>query len=186
MRTRSLLRNVLSTYIDTAPAEVNLRARDSGKPYIDNGRGVTFNVAHTGDVALIGVTRDAEIGVDVEYCDRPLANPERLARFRLFPTEYERLQHLSGDDMRESLLELWTQKEAFVKCTGEGVARSLRSFEIGLDKLGHPTIAIVDGCAESARRWCIRTFKAHVSQKCTYSSVVIETQELKRLSIFDL
>lgn len=183
---RSLLRNVLSSYIGDDPNKVLIGVQRGGKPFV---HGVSFNVAHTSDVAMIAVTKGAPIGIDVELCNRRLTNVSRLARTRLSPGEYRRLiAECDGDEeeMRRLFLELWTRKEAFVKCTGEGIARDLRSFEIGVDEIGEPAIISVDGCVHKATQWSIKSLRSCVGGTHVFASVVADMPEIRSLCMFDV
>src|SRR5438093_6210953 len=67
------LRKLLGAYLGLHPSELGFVHNEFGKPALDGaGQGqfggrLSFNLSHSGDLALIGVAVDAEIGVDVEY-----------------------------------------------------------------------------------------------------------------------
>ena len=68
------------------------------------------------------------MGVDVEL---PRARrTDALARRFYAPGEQERLFALEEPARAHAFFRLWTCKEAFMKATGEGLSRSLRSYEI--------------------------------------------------------
>lgn len=123
---RAYLRNVLSRYTGVPPARLDVHHHRHGKPYLPTGP--HFNVAHTGPVALIAVA-DRPLGVDVESAHRRLSNLPRLLS-RLPECEAAALR--AAPCPRAAFLALWTRKEAFVKCTGDGIRRGLSSFDVSL------------------------------------------------------
>lgn len=79
------------------------------------------------------------------------------------------------------MLLVWTRKEAFLKCTGEGIARGLMSFEVSA--VGQePRILSVDGDAEKAKRWSLY----NVPMDCLHvASMVAETAERAELQLIE-
>ena len=97
-----------------------------GKPFLPQFPHCHFNVSHSGDWVICGLA-DHPIGVDLEG-ERPL----RAALTRRFaPSEQEMLQHRPP----ASFFDLWTVKEAFCKCTGEGLLLPLNATTVTLDPL---------------------------------------------------
>jgi len=65
---RALLRMLLGYYADLPPAQLELSCNVYGKPnlvWADTDR-LRFNLSHSGDIVLYGITRCGDIGVDVE------------------------------------------------------------------------------------------------------------------------
>ena len=94
------------------------------KPYLADGS-LYFSVSHSGDVVAIA-TDDSELGVDVEA----IPKPDRLSIADRFfhPCEREYV-HGSADEAR-AFCRVWTRKEAYLKCTGEGISSDLTSFDV--------------------------------------------------------
>ena len=76
-----------------------------------------FNVSHAGEWVVVGLVRDAEIGVDVESLRRRV-DVAAMAERVLSPSERE-LARAGG---AEAFLMLWSQKEALLKALGSGWA----------------------------------------------------------------
>src|SRR5688572_6815584 len=68
--TRAMQRTVLSRYVEIAPSAWRFTANGYGRPSIapehETARGIEFNLSHTDDLVVMGVTRERLIGVDVE------------------------------------------------------------------------------------------------------------------------
>ena len=132
---RGTLRILLGRYFEADPAELSLAYQSHGKPELDppwKGRGVEFNVSHSGDVALFAFTRERPIGVDVEAI-RPMENAagllerffsaEEVAQWRQTPAERQGLVFFQG----------WTRKEAWLKAVGSGLSFPLDQFCVTMD-----------------------------------------------------
>lgn len=124
--TRAYLRNILSRYTDTPSTELSICNHQFGKPFLPTGP--HFNIAHTRDAAVFAIA-DRPVGIDIEFASRRLTNLSRLLS-RVTPAEALAVRRAM--DPHYAFLSLWTRKEAFVKCTGEGIQRGLSSFDISL------------------------------------------------------
>ncbi len=117
---RSLLMKVLTDYYGLS-RETEIHTEERGRRYIDQRYGISFSITHTENFWFCSVS-GRESGIDVELLSRYVSDPERLAG--RFLTEQEKEYVLSGADrnqIRERLIFLWTRKEAYLKCTGEGL-----------------------------------------------------------------
>jgi 4'-phosphopantetheinyl transferase len=124
---RSALREVLAEYLGLSPRDVAFSYGSYGKPYIE-GCEIRFNVSHSGDDALIAVTRGREVGIDIERLDARL-DPEQLGRRYLTPAEWAFVGNTRSDKRLEAFLGCWTRKEAWAKAVGPGIAGGLSQFD---------------------------------------------------------
>lgn len=118
---RTMLRCVLSRYLDMEASQLRFDHDEGGKPSlaVRQSRGICFNLAHSGDLILLAVARRRAVGVDMEHV-RPLTMNSVL---RQFFSEGER-DALAVCDPRHrhiALLSLWTCKEAYGKARGVGL-----------------------------------------------------------------
>lgn len=125
---RALLRWILIHYLSVPAAEIAIRSqamgdRLKGKPYLvkPEHRWLRFNVAHSGDVVLVAVAHNREVGVDVEAL-RLVVNPDYLMRTFFSEAERQMLTARAEPRRSELLLAAWTAKEAYGKALGVGVA----------------------------------------------------------------
>jgi phosphopantetheinyl transferase len=91
---RWALRSVLGRYLEREPAEIELRFGSRGKPMLAASNSpLRFNLSHSGELALIAVAGEREVGIDVQ-------------RIGAKPAEF-----YAG----------WAQREAIAKCHGTGL-----------------------------------------------------------------
>ena len=139
---RASLRWLLAQVIGASPPDVAIERGPRGRPRLADARSsIDFNVSHTADVALIGISRAGRIGVDVERADRTI-HSIGLARRILTDRERAALP-ADGDAIRRRILRLWTCKEALAKATGDAMSAPFR----GIDIVTEPELALVGGPA---------------------------------------
>lgn len=125
VQARSKLRRLLGDRLECPPLDLDITIDPGGKPQV---AGCQFNLSHSGDWILLGMTDHDAIGVDVELI-RERHVREISERF-FSPAEQARV----GDD-GFAMAEVWTAKESFLKAIGEGIRRPLR--EIDLAAVGY-------------------------------------------------
>jgi len=178
---RGMLRLVLGRYLGIEPAALEFRRSTYGKPFLGDRHGpeLRFNCSHSGNLALLAVTRGREVGVDIERVKPDFSDDEIPERF-FAPREAAMLRALPARQQREAFFELWVRKEAYVKARGMGLSLALDSFEVPLGddepvvslRAGqdsgedgrwtmtalrpapsHPAALVVEGMACTLRRW---------------------------------
>lgn len=144
---RSVLRLLLGGYLDCDPRQVAFAYGLQGKPSVD---GLAFNLSHSGDVALLAVSRLAEIGIDIELA-REIGEARSIARQYFSPAEQAALASVEGD-LSTPFLRCWTRKEAIVKALGGGLSIELASFDVSLEP-GQARLLALRDAATSAADW---------------------------------
>ena len=130
---RGALREILATYLGEPPEALIFGVNLHGKPFLTGQHaGLRFNLSHSRGWALVGVTLESEIGVDIEAISdqrrtAELAgryfSPAEQAEYRALPAELRLLAFYCG----------WTRKEAYIKARGRGLSLPLDSFDVTLD-----------------------------------------------------
>ncbi len=124
---RAALRRILGQVTDTAPHDISFRYGERGKPAVPFD-GLHFNASDSCDIVVVALA-SAEIGVDLEH-RRSLRTLDRLARRLCTEAELEQLQAVGEDERNDTLLRLWTVKEAALKAIGTGLPGGLRNVEV--------------------------------------------------------
>ncbi|WP_324784726.1 4'-phosphopantetheinyl transferase family protein [Streptomyces sp. H51] len=118
------LRAVTALYTGRSPDRVAFVRGKFGKPYVGGDPGLRVSLSHTDGLALVAVSRDGPVGVDVERVT-PLRDPAGLRRQILSPWEDPRCPGSAEDPSHGALFTHWTCKEAVLKALGTGLAGDL-------------------------------------------------------------
>ncbi len=127
---RGTLREILALYLSEKPANIEFEYEKNGKPFLPRNP-LQFNLSHAGEIALIGLTKNNIIGVDVEVINRKV-EVERVAQHFFAKGEINALMSLPQTQRHEAFFNCWTRKEAFIKATGDGLSFPLDQFEVTL------------------------------------------------------
>jgi 4'-phosphopantetheinyl transferase len=126
--TRSAARLLLASCTGRAPEELPLVTGRYGKLAVDEiGLGIEFNVSHSHGLALICLSRDRHVGVDLEYI-RNMADLDLMGTLTL--TAGERAAISADSEPLEAFFRCWVRKEAVVKAAGLGLSASLCDVEV--------------------------------------------------------
>ena len=128
---RGFLRYVLSRYLNVRPGELRFSYNDYGKPSLAGEQGFQFNMSHSHEVALVAVTWDAAVGVDVEHIRADFASEEIATRF-FSRLEVETLSYLPKEERVAAFFRCWARKEAYIKAIGKGLSQPLDGFDVTL------------------------------------------------------
>jgi 4'-phosphopantetheinyl transferase len=134
---RGLLRHVLGSYLGVAGRWLRFEYGASGKPFIlnDDGRPLLqFNLSHSCDWALLGVTRKLEIGVDIEAVQE-IPDAMEIALQNFAPGEIAALRKVEPSRRLDAFYACWTRKEAYVKALGGGLEFALDRFEMSVEPI---------------------------------------------------
>lgn len=117
-------RRLLAQHLGQAPASLTLQAGPQGKPFLPRFARCQFNLSHSGNWALIGISSAptlAGLGVDLEVLRVIDLLPELCAQV-LTPQESTFLMRLSPHERSAGFLRIWVCKEAALKAIGQGLA----------------------------------------------------------------
>lgn len=152
-----VLRKLLGRWLGCSPENVRFVFNDFGKPFVEGGP--WFSLSHSEDVAVIGISLDREIGVDVEKV-RPFGGiseimeqffaPEERAWIRSssFPSE-----NIGTDGLERRFFRCWTLREAFTKALGCGLSLPLDTFYIRFPSADDDEPAVIMREEQSCRAY---------------------------------
>lgn len=163
VRSRGLLREALARYVDVNPSELcfSYRCRrcgdeTHGRPSLIGG-GPEFSLSRTDGMAVVAVA-ERPVGIDVECPDR-LRDADEVASLALSSRELDALRSCPRSQRAGSVLAAWTNKEAYLKGVGIGLAQDPRSVEFGNpDTSGWRSVH--DRASEGNGKWWIRSLTA--------------------------
>lgn len=91
-----------------------------GKPYVAELPDFHFNLSHSGNYVVCGIA-DTEIGVDIQRV-RETVKDTLIRRVR-------------QDKEQGAFFDIWAAKEAYCKCSGEGLLKDFRSLRCNFEDM---------------------------------------------------
>lgn len=153
---RGTLRVLLGKYLHTAPNVLEIAYGEHGKPHlITPETEIRFNLSHSHGRALIALAVGREVGVDIEYVRREVAE-EKVARRFFSPAEVAALEGLPPEERGAAFFRCWSRKEAYLKARGDGIYYGLHHFTVSLAP-GAPAALVANFLhPEETSRWTLR------------------------------
>ena len=146
------LRLILARALAADPRALAFVPGPAGKPGLAGTR-LAFNLSHSGTRALVGLSTEACIGVDLEVL-RPMPDGVRIARNTFAPDEAEALAALPPAARDRAFMAVWTRKEAVVKAIGAGLSMPLDRFSVSLPP-GPAALLRIAGGPETPADWTL-------------------------------
>ena len=152
---RGALRSILSGYLGTEPNQLQFEYGPHGKPALVASCGqIYFNASHSKGLGLCAVTRQRELGIDLELVRRVI-DAEQIAQ-RFFSTQENAVfQSLPVEQRQPAFFYCWTRKEAFIKAIGEGLSHPLDQFDVSFAPAEPAKFLSIGGSLEAARGWSL-------------------------------
>ncbi len=126
---RGLLRVLIGRYLACRPSALSFRYASRGKPYLCRFDSLSFNLSHSGGMALYAFTNEGELGIDLEKHDSEL-RCEEIAKNFFAPDEVGFLEAASAEGRPQRFFELWSRKEAYLKALANGLSTPLHEFSV--------------------------------------------------------
>lgn len=172
---RGMLRFLIAHYAGGDPQDVQFNYAPYGKPSIAGELSLSFNLSHSGSLALYAFARERELGVDIEQF-RPMSDLEQVAKHFFSKGEVDDLFSLDEDGRSAAFFRCWTRKEAFVKAIGDGLSMPLDSFRVSL-KADEPA-TLLDAPPEHRGKWSLRD----VTPSEGYAAALVFAGQIDRLA----
>jgi 4'-phosphopantetheinyl transferase len=162
--TRALVRTVLSRYRAVPPERWTFSVGPHGRPAIATTHScpLEFNISHSADLVMLGITSDRTLGIDVESMVAREVDVDGLDRY-FAPQERAALLALPPLARRRRFFELWTLKESYIKARGMGLAIPLDAFRFELTGEQGLTLHMRPDLGDAPERWRMwqLTLRAH-------------------------
>lgn len=154
---RGALRAILSRYLHINPSLLRFEYNPYGKPSLiiaQSGDTLRFNLSHSHELGLIAITKNRDIGVDIERINPKFPCLEIAEKF-FSPLENTVLRSLSAHLQNQAFFTCWTRKEAYIKAVGKGLSIPLDQFDVTLAP-GEPAALLnIEQNPEEASRWSL-------------------------------
>ena len=152
---RGTLRSILSRYITTSPGHLRFYYNQYGKPVLArdfSSHLLNFNLSHSGSMVLYAITRNMEIGIDVERVGSNFEYEEIAKRF-FSVNEVAALRTIPTEKKLEAFYNCWTRKEAYIKAQGKGLSLPLDSFDVSLAPGDPPMLLLTRDEPQESALW---------------------------------
>lgn len=159
MTSRALLRNILSRYLHLSAERISIAYSPSGKPRLDSQHresDIMFSIAHSGDLTLIAITTNSEIGIDIERI-RTMEMSGIIASQFFSKDERLELQNSPPRERLEGFFNCWTRKEAYLKAIGGNKIIEPNSIDVSIAAEAPARILKIAGDGFEASQWSIRS-----------------------------
>jgi 4'-phosphopantetheinyl transferase len=128
-----IMRHLLGAYCDASPGSLEFDVSEAGKPRL-RARGsragaVHFNLTHSEDRAILGVSDGRELGVDLEKI-RSDVETLAISRHYFFGSERESIENSPPVMRDDQFFRYWVAKEAVLKAQGIGLGFPLDRFRV--------------------------------------------------------
>jgi 4'-phosphopantetheinyl transferase len=150
---RTILRRLLSQYLNHAPDSLQFEYTSYGKPYLPHSS-IFFNLSHANEWALYAISLEEKTGVDIEHV-KPDRDMENIAARFFSNTENQWLKKIPEDKKQEAFFRIWTCKEAFIKAIGEGLSFPLKDFDVAIVDHSARIVSINQNEKEAALWSCV-------------------------------
>jgi 4'-phosphopantetheinyl transferase len=159
---RAWLRTILAGFLEIDARDLRFSYSKKDKPFVGPAHadsGITFNMSHSGGIALYAFARRREIGVDVEQI-RSNFDIEPIARRFFSVLEQQQLAALPEESRVDAFFRCWTRKEAYIKAVGDGLSLPLSQFDVSLESWGTNALLATRPDSSQAGQWMLREVPA--------------------------
>lgn len=126
-----LIRTIILKNLESDNKYIRFNKNQYGKPYLKEYPNFNFNISHSGDYVLCAID-DKPIGVDVE--EVKYIECEEIAKNFFTKNEFNYIVEQDLKFQLDRFYEIWTLKESYIKCCGQGLSIPLKSFSIEADQ----------------------------------------------------
>lgn len=152
---RGMARTMLSEVTGVAPGDWRFSEGPHGRPEVASpDTPYRFNLAHSHGMIACAIAKGRDIGVDVEFLDRPDSSHDVATRV-CSPEELEDVDSAPDAGRKERFLVYWTLKEAYLKARGLGISVHLGDVAFTVNT-GEPIFTPRGSLADADTRWLFR------------------------------
>ena len=151
-----VMRSVLAAYVGEEASRLRFTRGRHAKPALaEDAARVRFNLAHSGDRAMLAVSTAHEVGIDVER-ERDDVDPLAIAERYFFDADRDAIYAAPPALRMATFVRLWVAKEALLKAHGTGLWLPLDAFTIEFAADGTRAHALPRGDNGLAPGWKLR------------------------------
>lgn len=176
LMTRALIRTTLSRYLKGTPEKWQFSKNNYGKPALYPAQKLFFNLSNTETLIVCALSRQRDIGVDVETVRHKSSTIDIAQRF-FSAQEVEALLNCPKSQQRQRFFQYWTLKEAYIKARGLGLSQPLDQFSFDLHEsqksLKLSFHAPLKGDEKHWQCWLLKVTSTHYAAICIFNPTTI-------------
>ncbi len=120
------MRSLLGHHLNLHPGAITILNSETGKPYQSHDPSLKFNLTHTSDLFALVISREGEVGVDMESY-RQRRQLSWLIESICTADEQQQLASVPTERQLPFFYKFWMLKEATLKADGRGLALPMNS-----------------------------------------------------------
>jgi 4'-phosphopantetheinyl transferase len=133
-----LIRTIICEDLSISNRNITFKKNKYGKPYLIGYHNFQFNISHSEDYVVCAID-NKPIGIDIEKI-KPIEYKE-IAQSFFSMSEFGYIVKEDLNNQVKKFYEMWTLKESYIKCTGQGLSIPLNSFSIVFNQ--YETIKVI-------------------------------------------
>lgn len=169
---RATLRYILSLYLSLAPERIVFAYNEHKKPSLHT-HALQFNLSHSHDMAIIGISLEHAIGIDIEKIE--VDNKLDLAQRFFSLQEVAALLALPHPERTPAFYRIWSRKEALIKAVGKGLIIPLDQFSVSANDTP-------ETIAWDNQNWFLRSLPIHHD----YSAAIASQKNIDKIKFWSL
>ncbi len=126
-----LIRTLVAEKLNISNNHIIFKKNQYGKPYLKEHPEFSFNISHSGDFVVCAID-DKPVGIDIEQI-KHIAY-EGIVKSFFSASELDNIAKEDSNVQLSKFYEIWTLKESYIKCCGQGLSMPLKSFSIDVDQ----------------------------------------------------
>ncbi|MBU3102831.1 4'-phosphopantetheinyl transferase family protein [Clostridium gasigenes] len=159
-----LIRTLIIKELGITNRNITFEKTEFGKPYLKTHCKFQFNISHSGDF-VVCVIDDNPIGIDIEEIKE--IEYKEISKNLFTLSEFEYIVKNNSKTSLSKFYDIWTLKESYIKCLGEGLVKLLKSFCINLDNDGDIKI----GTQNEGKDYMFNRVDIDINYKCAIYSL---------------
>jgi len=141
---RTIIGEILVKTIASNKLNININSlffdRDIyGKPTLKGYPKFNFNISHSGNYVVCAID-DNPIGIDIEKTKT--IDYKEIAKSFFSASEFDYIMKKDSNSQLSTFYEIWTLKESYIKCCGQGLSIPLNSFSIDINHSGNIKVIV--------------------------------------------
>lgn len=184
IRRRNAIRQILGLYCNIEPNLLQFNYTKYQKPYLTyNPNNFQFNIADSHNLAVLAITTQTLIGVDLEYL-KPMQDLTGIAEQFFSTEEYNKFIALPTAEQLTAFYTIWTRKEAFVKAIGEGLSYPLSTFSVAFLPTEPSQLLSINNSPSNTNNWILSEFSINYLNELYIGAIATHSPKKEIISFF--